>query len=272
MSEKNVVLITGVSSGIGKATAEFLSKQGFRVFGTMRKPHETDSRSADVELVQLDVREDASVRSCVQKVLDRAGRIDALVNNAGYALIGSLEETGLAEARNLFETNFFGVLRLNLTVLPQMRKQGNGRIVNVGSVAGFVPMPYQGIYAAAKHALKGYSESLDHEVRQFGIRVSVIEPGFVRTRMAQNAEVASQTLGAYSIDRDRVIDIVRESTFRGEDPEKVAAVILRALTSNSPRRRYLVGHQAKLTSMLRKFVPEELFEIGLRRQFGLTRI
>jgi short-subunit dehydrogenase len=150
----------------------------------------------DVELVPLDVRDQDSVGSSLRTVLDEAGRIDALVNNAGYTLIGSLEETSIEEAKAVFETNFFGVLRMSQAVLPIMRKQGYGRITNISSAVGFLPAPYQGIYCASKHALEGYSESLDHEVRQFGIRVSVIEPGFTRTNIGQNGQLTGQPLEA----------------------------------------------------------------------------
>lgn len=222
----------------------------------MRRPTETNGKLKEVEIVSLDVRDDESVRACVGAVLDRAGRIDALVNNAGYALIGFLEETSIEEAKELFETNFFGVLRMARAVLPIMREQGRGRIVNIGSVAGFLPMPYQGVYAASKHALEGYSESLDHEVRQFGIRVCVIEPGFTQTNIAQNAQLSRQTLTAYDNERRHVADAVRQSTTKSEDPNKVAAVVLGALTSRSPQLRYLAGRQAKFISGLRKFAPE----------------
>jgi len=202
-------------------------------------------------------------------VLDQAGRIDALVNNAGYTLIGSLEETSIGEAKEVFETNFFGVLRMNQAVLPIMRAQGYGRIVNIGSVVGFLPAPYQGIYAASKHALEGYSESLDHEVRQFGIRVSVIEPGFTRTNIGQNGQLARQPLVAYDSERNRVLDAIRESIADGEDPAQVASVVLEALTSRSPRLRYQAGREAKFVSRLRKFAPSSLFDKGLRKQFRL---
>src|SRR3989475_13223457 len=175
MNDKKVALVTGVSSGIGRATATLLSGRGFRVFGTMRKPSEINGPLEGVELVRLDVRDEESVRSCVQAVLEQAGRIDALVNNAGYTLIGSLEETSIEEAKQLFETNFFGVLRMSQAVLPIMRGQRYGRIANVSLVVGFLPAKYQGIYGESKHALENYSESLDQEVRQFGIRVLVIE-------------------------------------------------------------------------------------------------
>src|SRR5713101_3149810 len=189
MSQEKVALVTGVSSGIGRAIAGLLSRHGFQVFGTARGNGGAKRALENVELVPVDVRNEESVDSCVRTVLDRAGRIDALVNNAGYTLIGSLEETTIEEAKQLFETNFFGVLRMTQAVLPFMRGQRSGRIINIGSVVGFVPAPYQGIYCASKHALEGYSESLDHEVRQLGIRVSVIEPGFTRTNIAQNSHV-----------------------------------------------------------------------------------
>src|SRR2546428_1823903 len=269
MTREKVALVTGVSSGIGQATASLLVDRGFRVFGTMRKPSGTDGQLANVERVRLDVRDEESVRSCVRTVLDRAGRIDALVNNAGYALIGALEETSMEEAKDLFETNFFGVLRMSQAVLPTMRQQRSGRIAIIGSVVGFLPAPYQGIYSASKHALEGYSESLDHEVRQFGIRVSVIEPGFTRTSIGQNGQLAGQPLVAYAIERNRIIAAIRESIAKGEDPVRVASVVLDALTSRSPRLRYPAGGRAKFLSLLRRFAPARLLDNGLRKQFGL---
>jgi NAD(P)-dependent dehydrogenase (short-subunit alcohol dehydrogenase family) len=269
MDEKKVALVTGVSSGIGKATAELLSQRRFRVFGTMRRPSDTNGSLRNVEVVQLDVRDKESVESCVRTVLDRAGRIDALVNNAGYTLVGALEETSIEEAKDLFETNFFGVLRVTQAVLPLMRQQGYGRIVNIGSVVGFLPGPYQGIYAASKHAIEGYSESLDHEVRQLGIRVAVVEPGYTRTSIDRNSQLVRQPLAAYAGDRDRVAAAVPANIAKGEDPIGVASVVLGALNARSPRLRYLAGSQAKLVSRLRKFAPEGLFDRGLRKQSGL---
>ena len=269
MSQEKVAVITGVSSGIGRAIAGLLSQIGFRVFGTARAKVEPKGPLEEVGLVSLDVRDDDSVRSCVRTVVDRAGRIDALVNNAGYTLIGSLEETTTEEAKQLFETNFFGVLRMTQAVLPLMRGQGSGRIINIGSVVGFVPAPYQGIYCASKHALEGYSESLDHEVRQFGIRISVIEPGFTRTDIARNGQVASHPLEAYAESRNRVLKATQENIAKGATALGVANVVRKALTSQSPRSRYTVGRGAKFVSRLRKFGPSKLFEWGLRRQFQL---
>ena len=267
MERKQVVLVTGVSSGIGRAIAALLARSGFQVFGSMREIAEVPP---EVEGVRLDVRDEASVRSCVQMVIDRAGQIDALVNNAGVALFGSAEETSIEEAKQLFETNFFGVLRMSAAVLPIMRKQQHGRIVTIGSVVGFVPAPYHGIYAASKHAVEGYSESLDHEVRQFGIRVSVIEPGFTKTEIIRNSQVIAHPLRDYAKERARVLDVVHEHIADGGNPGRVASVVLKALTSRAPRLRYPVGREAALTSRLRAFAPAGIFDKGLRKQFGLT--
>jgi NAD(P)-dependent dehydrogenase (short-subunit alcohol dehydrogenase family) len=272
MSQGKVVLVTGVSSGIGKAVAGLLSRSGFRVFGTTRGNAEPRKAAEGVELVRLDVRDGESVRSCVRTVLDRAGRIEALVNNAGYTLIGSLEETSIEEAKQLFETNFFGVLRMTQAVLPFMRGQRSGRIVNVGSVVGIVPAPYQGIYSASKHALEGYSESLDHEVRQFGIRVSTIEPSFTRTNIAQNSQAAASLLEAYAGGRNRVLKATQQNIAKGGTAQGVAEVVLRALTTQSPQSRYPVGREAKFVTRLWKFGPSRLFDWGLRRQFQLDAV
>jgi short-subunit dehydrogenase len=262
-----VALVTGASSGIGYATARLLVQAGFRVFGTTRK--QAAERLEGFEVLQLDVRSEESVSSCVSTVLEKAGRIDALVNNAGFALIGAAEETSLEEAKELFDTNFFGVLRTTQAVLPVMRQQRAGRIVVVGSVAGFLPGPYESIYAASKHALEGLVESLDHEVRQFGIRVAVIEPGFIRTKIAQNSQVARNLIDAYKNDRDRVRAAIENSVANGEDPAQVASVIHDAITDTSPRTRYPAGSQARFLSRVIRFAPRGVLERGLRKQFGL---
>jgi NAD(P)-dependent dehydrogenase (short-subunit alcohol dehydrogenase family) len=272
MANQKVVLVTGVSSGIGRAIAHLLSDHGFRVFGTLRTLVRGERELGDIETVRLDVRDGESVRSCVQAVLATAGRIDALINNAGYTLVGASEETSIEEAKELFETNFFGVLRMSQSVLPILRRQAYGRIVNIGSAVGFLPAPYQGIYSASKHALEGYSESLDHEVRQFGVRVSVVEPGFTQTNIDKNAQMPSQMIAAYTLDRDHVINAIRQNTAKGRDPADVASAVLEALTSRSPRPVYLVGGDVRLASRLRKFAPSVLFDKGLRKQFGLAGV
>lgn len=217
MKKNHVALVTGVSSGIGWATAELLAQHGFCMFGTMRRPGENSP--SGVEILPLDVRDDASVRSCVNRVLATAGRVDLLVNNAGVALYGALEEVSMEQAGAVFETNFFGVLRMTQAVLPTMREQGRGRIVNIGSVAGFIPIPFEGIYSASKHALDGYSDALGLEVRRFGIHVSIIQPSFLRSNIDRNTAMADRLIAAYEDQRQRAIEALRRSSRRPTRPQ-----------------------------------------------------
>ncbi len=270
MANQKVALITGVSSGIGLATAKKLLNRGFHTFGTIRETSHPGGLAAGLEIVRLDVRDDDSVRHGIQEVLDRAGRIDALINNAGTVLFGSLEETSIDEAKELFETNFFGVLRMCQAVLPIMRQQNFGRIINISSVLGFLPAPYMGIYAATKHAIEGYSASLDHEVRRFGIRVSMIEPGFTRTNLSQKGQLVRQPLADYSVELRNVMDAVARSIADGAQPETVASVVVRALTDRNPRLRYAGGREAKILSVLKRFAPSGILDNGVRKQFGLA--
>ena len=272
MRDQKVAMVTGVSSGIGRAVALLLSSRGFRVFGTVRHWNDSETEDRVVELIQLDVRDAESVAACVEAALDRAGQIDVVVNNAGYTLVGALEETSIEEAKQLFETNFFGALRVNQAVLPIMRKQQSGRIIHIGSMVGFLPAPYQGIYSASKHALEGYSESLDHEVRQFGIRVSVVEPGFTRTQIEKNALIPTQCLEPYDAERRILLDAIKSNNASGQQPAAVAAVVLKSLSSRSPRARYVIGRGAGFVVGMRKFAPARLFDSGLRKQFNLTSL
>ena len=180
-----VALVTGASSGIGEATAERLAKAGYKVYGTSRRGAQAGKRS--FEMLPLDVTSDESVEAAVSEVMRRDGRIDLLVNNAGFGVApAGAEESSIDQARSIFETNFFGLIRMTRAVVPHMRRQGSGRIINIGSVLGFLPMPYGALYAATKHAVEGYSESLDHELRTRGIRVSVIEPAYTKTPFDAN--------------------------------------------------------------------------------------
>ncbi len=225
------ILITGASSGIGRATAQMLASKGFRVFGTVRKPRHS---LPGVELIKLDVTDDASISEAVRGITAKAGPIGGLVNNAGYGLAGAVEETSVAEAREQFETNVFGVIRMVNAVLPAMREQGYGRIVNISSILGFMPMPYMGIYAASKHALEGYTETLDHEVRQFGVRAVLIEPDLTRTNFERNTRATATNIPAYAAQKSRAIEAMREQEKTGTEPQAVALAILTALTGKSP--------------------------------------
>ena len=267
MNDKKVALVTGVSSGIGRETAQRLAEGGFRVFGTIRNNHANDLIPG-VEVIRLDVTDDAIVAEAVQSVLQKAGRLDLLVNSAGYALTGGLEETSIQEAQQLFDTNFFGVLRITKAVLPVMRRQGYGRVVNISSVLGFLPAPYMGIYGASKHALEGYTESLDHEVRQFGIRAILVEPGFTKTNLAKKGKTARAVLDAYAQQRKRVAEVVENRIDQGDNPRDVAKVVYQAATAGSPHLRYPVG-EGKTLSRLRRFVPAQMFDKSFRKQFRL---
>jgi NAD(P)-dependent dehydrogenase (short-subunit alcohol dehydrogenase family) len=264
-----VVLITGVSSGIGRAVADVFAAKGFEVFGTSRNPQRTEPVPG-VELVQLDVADDASVAAAVSTVVQRAGRIDILVNNAGVGVFGAAEETSIAQAQQLFDTNFFGLVRLTREVLPHLRAQGSGRIINIGSVLGFLPSPYGSFYAASKHAVEGYSESLDHETREFGVRVSVVEPGYTNTSFEANATDADSPIDSYAPIREHVKQVIGKAVRAGDDPAVVAQAVLKAATSRTPKLRYPAGPLARQLTVLKKFAPAALLDKGIRKANKLS--
>ena len=265
-----VVLVTGVSSGIGRAVADGFAAKGFEVFGTSRNPRTTQP-VAGVELVQLDVTDDASVAAAVSTVVQRAGRIDILVNNAGAGVFGAAEETSTAQAQQLFDTNFFGLVRLTREVLPYLRAQRSGRIINIGSVLGFLPSPYGSLYAASKHAVEGYSESLDHETREFGVRVSVVEPGYTNTSFEANATDADSPIDSYAPVREHVKQVIAKAVRAGDDPAVVAQAVLKAATSRTPKLRYPAGPLARRLALLKKFAPAGLLDNGVRKANKLTK-
>jgi NAD(P)-dependent dehydrogenase (short-subunit alcohol dehydrogenase family) len=264
-----VVLVTGVSSGIGLNVASAFAAKGFEVFGTSRNPQRTEPIPG-VELVQLDVTDAASVTQAVSTVIQRAGRIDILVNNAGVGVFGAAEESSLTQAQQLFDTNFFGLVRLTREVLPYLRAQGSGRIINISSVLGFLPAPYGALYAASKHAVEGYSESLDHETREFGVRVSVVEPGYTNTSFDTNAADVDSPIDSYATTREHVRQVLTEAVHVGDDPAVVAQVVLKAATSRKPKVRYPAGPLARRLSLLRKFAPAALLDKGIRKANKLT--
>jgi NAD(P)-dependent dehydrogenase (short-subunit alcohol dehydrogenase family) len=265
--KNKIALVTGVSSGIGREIAQLLAERGARVFGTVRDP-QSASPIPGVEFVRMDVTDDAGVTAAIQSIVRAAGPIEYAVNNAGYALVGALEETSLDEAREQFDTNFFGVLRVTNAVLPGMRERRQGRIVNISSVVGFLPAPYMGIYAASKHALAGYTETLDHEVRGFGVRAVSIEPAFTKSKISHNGKAARAALPEYAAPRKRMDEAIQHGTANGDAPRIVAEAVCRALTAPSPRLRHPVGKGVAL-SRLRRFVPAGLFDRSFRKQFQL---
>jgi NAD(P)-dependent dehydrogenase (short-subunit alcohol dehydrogenase family) len=264
---KKVALVTGVSSGIGRAIASALAAGGYRVFGSVRKPGV--ALPDGVERVTLDVRDQSSVEAAVAEIIQRAGRIDLLVNNAGGSIVGAIEETDTAQAQALFDVNFFGAVRATQAVLPHMRRQKSGRVVFISSVVGFVPAPYMGFYAASKHALEGYAESLDHEVRKLGVRALLIEPGFIKTNIDQNADRARHEIDAYAAGRKRAGESINASVQHGDAPELVARAVLAIVAAERPKLRTTVGKNAGLLAKLRSFLPAGMFDRSLRKEFHL---
>lgn len=267
MSKPTVVVVTGVSSGIGRVTAEKFAKQGCQVFGTVRSIAKTQPLPG-VQLVEMDVRDNASVQRGIQFVIDRAKHIDVLVNNAGVAMLGAAEETSIDEATGMFDTNVLGILRTSQAVLPHMRAQRSGRIVNVSSVLGFLPAPYMGLYSATKHAVEGMSETLDQEVRQFGIRVSLVEPGFTKSKLDANSPQVSNKIPAYDAERDLVSSAIAKNVGSAPEPEGVANTIVSAALG-AWRMRHTPKGQASLLSKLRRFMPAGPVDQSLRKSFGL---
>lgn len=264
---KPVAVVTGASTGIGHATAATLQKAGFRVFGTSRRA--VPQRADGVTMLTCDVTDDASVAKLVNDVLADAGRIDLLVNNAGFGLLGAAEESSIAQAQALFDVNVFGVLRVTNAVLPAMRRQGSGRIINLSSVLGFIPAPYSALYASTKHALEGYSESLDHELRSFGIRVVLVEPAYTRTAFGENLVKADRPIGVYESARADINEVLQKAMLTADAPQIVAETILQAATASIPKVRYTAGKMARKVGILRRFVPASAFDKSLRKQNGL---
>ncbi|MGF6411556.1 NAD(P)-dependent dehydrogenase (short-subunit alcohol dehydrogenase family) [Paraburkholderia sp. MM5482-R2] len=237
-------------------------------FGTVRSITKT-APLAGVEFIEMDVRDDASVQSGIQAIIDRAKRIDVLVNNAGTGLIGAVEETATTEAAFLFDTNVLSILHTAQAVLPYMRAQRSGRIVNVSSVPGFLHAPYMGLYSASRHAVEGLTETLDHEVRQFGIRVALVEPSFTKTNLDINAPQASLTIPAYDRERTLASSAVVASIKGAPPPDGVANTIVEAALGTWRMRRTRAG-EASLLRKLRRFMPAAPVDASLRKTFGLA--
>lgn len=268
MSNSKVVVVTGVSSGIGRAVAIRFAEQGCRVFGTVRDTAKAQA-IPHVTLVAMDVRDGASVERGVQSIIAQAQRIDVLVNSAGVTLLGAAEETSVEEAQALFDTNLFGLLRVIQAVLPHMRRQQAGRIVNVSSVLGFLPAPYMALYAASKHAVEGLAETLDHEVRQFGVRVSLVEPSFTKTHLDLNAPRAAAKLAAYSHELGMASKAIENKVKNGPSPDGVAHSIVNAALGPWKMRHTPKG-EASLLAKLRRFMPAGPVEKGILKTFGLA--
>jgi NAD(P)-dependent dehydrogenase (short-subunit alcohol dehydrogenase family) len=264
----SIALVTGASSGIGEATAQRLAMAGYKVYGTSR--HSVQSGQRSFAMLPLDVTSDESVEAAVRELIRLEGRIDLLVNNAGFGVApAGAEESSIEQAKAIFETNFFGLIRMTRAVVPHMRRQGNGRIINIGSVLGFLPMPYGALYAATKHAVEGYSESLDHELRTRGIRVSVIEPAYTKTQFDTNFLAPDSKLDEYRVVRALLDKVLKEVMATADEPTVVADVVLQAAMAVRPKLRYTAGGLANRLRLLRRFAPARLVDAGIRKDLRL---
>jgi NAD(P)-dependent dehydrogenase (short-subunit alcohol dehydrogenase family) len=267
----SIALVTGASSGIGEATAKRLATAGYKVYGTSRRGAQSGQRS--FAMLPLDVTSDESVEATVKELIRREGRIDLLVNNAGFGVApAGAEESSIDQAKAIFETNFFGLIRMTRAVVPHMRRQGNGRIINIGSVLGFLPMPYGALYAASKHAVEGYSESLDHELRTRGIRVSVIEPAYTKTQFDANFLAPDSKLDEYREVRALLDKVLKEVMATADEPTVVADVVLEAAIADRPKLRYAAGGLANRLRLLRRFAPAGLVDAGIRKDLRLDAL
>lgn len=265
--KSKIALVTGASSGIGEATAEQLAKAGYKVYGTSRRG--AQASQGLFEMLALDVTSNESVEAVVREVLRLQGRIDLLVNNAGFGVApAAAEESSLDQARAIFDTNFFGIIRMTRAVVPHMRRQGTGRIINIGSVLGFLPVPYAALYSATKHAVAAYSESLDHELRTLGIRVSVVEPAYVNTPFDANLMKPDAPLDVYREICAGVEERVKEVMVVADGPEVVAEIIVKAAMAARPKIHYTPGLASRM-QLLRRFAPAGVLDAGVRKDLRL---
>lgn len=261
-------MVTGASSGFGKETASLLAEHGLKVYGTSRSP--TAQTDSGIRMLQLNVDNDESVENCVKELLDETGRLDIVINNAGFVLTGGAEETPLADAKAQFETAFWGCVRMIKASLPTMRKQQSGQIINISSMAAILPVPFEGYYAAAKAALLAWSEALRHEVKNLGIKVSVVEPGFFRTNLGSTRKSAGTIIEDYDKLRERAVKTLDEDFRKGADPMIVAETILRIIKSRSPKLEYPVGKEKRYRT-LKHILPQSVMESGVRRHWKLDK-
>jgi NAD(P)-dependent dehydrogenase (short-subunit alcohol dehydrogenase family) len=273
---QKVAVVTGSSSGIGLATSLILARNEFYTYATMRNPTKSrsimdvaDKEKLPLQVVQLDVDDDKSVKNAIEKIVAEKKRIDVLVNNAGYGLIGCVEDLSLDEVKTIFGTNLFGVIRVTQAVLPIMRKQRSGRIVNISSVAGRIGFPVTPAYISTKFALEGLSESMRYELEQFGIKVIIVEPGAVRTNFPVNLKVAKKVMdpdSSYAELTQKVSAGLKHLLEHGTPPEEVAKVILKAVTSDNPEPRYLAGNDAVMVMEARRNMSDAEFEKFMKKE------
>ena len=266
-----VAVVTGSSTGIGFETALLLARSGFHTYATMRDLKKSknmveiaNAENLPLEVLRLDVNDDTSVKNAIGKIIAENSRIDVIVNNAGYGLFSPLEDVSLDQVREQFETNFFGVIRVMQEVIPTMRRQRNGTIVNVSSLVGRVGLPLSSAYVATKFALEGLSESMRYELNEFSINIILIEPGVIRTNFMENLKTAETDSKSESPYADLVDNVTKEfgklMNSRSSSPKIVAEAVLRAIKSKEPEFRYVAGEDAESIMNIRKNSTDKEFE------------
>jgi NAD(P)-dependent dehydrogenase (short-subunit alcohol dehydrogenase family) len=264
-----VVLITGGSSGIGKSIGEFLHHKGFEVYGTSRNPEQVVN--SVFPLVTLDVREVSSIEAAVAKIIATSGQLDIVINNAGVGITGPMEEIPMAEIRNNFDTNFFGPIEVMKVVLPQMRVQKSGLIINITSIAGYMGLPYRGVYSASKGALELITESLRMEVKSMGIQITNVAPGDFATNIASgrfHAPVIQQS--AYEIPYANTLKMMDEHVDSGSKPDEMAKAVYSIIQNPNPNIHYKVGaFMQKFSIVLKRILPDKVYEKMLMNHYKL---
>lgn len=263
-----VILITGASSGIGKITAEYLASNGYVVYGTSRKPKE---QGLNFKLLALDVRNKKSIDLAVAEVIKNEGRIDVLINNAGMGITGPIEDTPTDEMRQVFETNFFGAIEVMKSVLPIMRDQKEGLIINVTSIAGYMGLPFRGIYSATKGALEIVSEAVSMEVQNFGIKVCNVAPGDFATNIASGRyHTPVYDESAYKDIYQKNLDLMDSHVDEGNDPVDMAKAIKNIIGDSNPKVHYKVGAMMqKFSIVLKRILPDRMYEKLLMNHYGM---
>jgi short-subunit dehydrogenase len=265
-----VVLITGISSGFGKEIAGHLAKKGYTVYGSVRKKIEP---TAGIQLLILDLTDNESIIKAVNSVIEIEGRIDVLINNAGMHTGGSFETTVMENAKLQIETNVIGLINITRAVLPVMRKQGEGTIVNFSSIGGLMGLPFQSFYSASKFAIEGLSEALRMELRAFNIKVVVINPGDFNTNNTVNRQkfINTDINDPYCKQFDKTLSIIEQDETCGWEPKKMASKIQKIIESTNPSHNYVVASfEQKLAVILKKILPRKLFEMMLRSHYRIN--
>lgn len=266
-SPQRTALVTGAFEGTGKAIAKSLAQAGFRVFGTSRTTRNSDN---EVQALTLDLRDPAAITACAKQIKDEAGGVDLLVNNAAITVVAPAEEMPMAHVTDMMETNFIGPARLVNALLPTMRERGGGHLIFVSSLAGKMGAPGQGHYCSTKHALEGYADSLYAELKGFGIKVTLLQPGSINTGMIEKSPLPDwPTLGVYDGMREHLRRTIEAKTRQGCDPQEIADYVLRAAKAPKPKLRYRTGAEGRFAMTMKTLLPEKMFYASLAKRFGL---